>query len=59
LPWGARTLAISSPQSTLASLPSASSLRESSSRPTEAVTHGTLDDDKALQQLIFEMIRKA
>ena len=59
LPWGARTLAISSPQSTLASLPSASSLRESSSRPTEAVTHGTLDDDKALQRLIFEMIRKA
>lgn len=59
LPWGARTLAISSPQSTLASLPSANSLRESSSRPTEAVTHGSLDDDKAVQEVIFEMIRKA
>lgn len=59
LPWGARMLAVSSPQSTLASLPSATGLSSSSTRPTEAVTHGSLDDDKALQELIFEVIRKA
>lgn len=59
LPWGARTLAVSSPQSTVTSLPSATTLQEASSRPTEAVTHGSLDDDKALQEVIFKMIKKA
>lgn len=58
LPWGARTVAISSPQSTLASLPSANGLSDSTSRNTEAVSHGSLDDDKAVQQLIFALIAK-
>lgn len=59
LPWGARTVAVSSPQSTLASLPSANGLGDSSSRNTEAVSHGSLDDDRALQQLIFALIAKS
>ncbi|HVK52862.1 MAG TPA: N-acetylmuramidase domain-containing protein [Pseudoxanthomonas sp.] len=59
LAWGARTWAVSSPQSTVASLPSAQNLQQAASRPPEAVTHGSLDDDKALQEVIFKMIRKA
>ena len=56
--WGARMLAVSSPQTTPARLPSATGL-DGGSLSTEATTHGSLDDDKALQRLVFDFIGKA
>ena len=58
LPWGARMMAVSSPQTTPARLPSATGL-DGGSLSTEATTHGSLDDDKALQRLVFDFIGKA
>ena len=58
LPWGARMVAVSSPQTAPARLPSATGLEGGSLSP-EATTHGSLDDDKALQRLVFDLIHKA
>jgi hypothetical protein len=58
LPWGAQTLTISSPSPELARLPSASAL-ETCNRSPEATTHGSLDDDLAVRQLVFDLIHKA
>ena len=58
LPWGARMMAVASPQSTPARLPSATGLDGGTLSP-EAATHGSIDDDKALQRLVFDLIRKA
>lgn len=58
LPWGARMMAVASPQSTPARLPSATGLDGGALAP-EATTHGSIDDDKALQRLIFDLIHKA
>ena len=52
-------MAVASPGSDIVRLPSATTLDGSSSRPTEATTHGSLDDDQALQRLIFDLIRKS
>ena len=51
-------LAVSSPQTTPARLPSATGLEGGSLSP-EATTHGSLDDDKAVQRLVFDLIHKA
>jgi hypothetical protein len=59
MPWGAQMMAVASPGSEVARLPSAATLEGSTSRPPEASTHGSLDDDKALQRLVFDLIRKA
>ncbi len=59
LPWGALTMAVASPASDITRLPSELALDGSAGRSTTAATHGTLDDDPALQRLILEMIRKA
>ena len=59
LPWGAQMMAVASPHSDIARLPSATALDGSASRSTEATTHGSLDDDKALQRLVFDLIHKA
>ena len=60
MPWGAQMMAVASPQSHVVRLPSATSpLEGGGSRPAEATTHGSLDDDPALQRLVFELIRKA
>lgn len=58
LPWGARMMAVTSPQQVPTRLPSASGL-DGGSLSTEATTHGGLDDDKALQRLVFDFIHKA
>ncbi|WP_202922290.1 N-acetylmuramidase domain-containing protein [Pseudoxanthomonas koreensis] len=57
--WGAQMMAVSSPGSDIARLPSAGMLEGGTRRPLEATTHGSLDDDKALQRLVFDLIRKA
>ena len=59
MPWGAQMMAVASPHSGIARLPSATTLDGSASRQTEATTHGSLDDDKALQRLVFDLIHKA
>ena len=59
LPWGAQMMAVASPHSDIARLPSATAIDGSASRSTEATTHGSLDDDKALQRLVFDLIHKA
>lgn len=59
MPWGAQMMAVASPNSDIVRLPSATTLDGSNSRPTEATTHGSLDDDKALQRLVFDLIHKA
>ena len=59
LPWGAQTIAVPSPHSDIARLPSATTLDGRATRRTEATTHGSLDDDKALQRLVFDLIHKA
>jgi len=51
-------MAVASPQSTPARLPSATGLDGGTLSP-EATTHGSIDDDKALQRLVFDLIRKA
>jgi len=58
LPWGAQMMAVASPETAIARLPSAQGLDGRCSRPTEATTHGGLDDDPALQRLIFDLIHK-
>lgn len=59
MPWGAQMMAVASPGSGIARLPSATTLDGSSSRQAEATTHGSMDDDKALQRLVFDLIRKS
>lgn len=59
LPWGARMMAVASPASEITRLPSELVLDGSASRSTTAATHGSLDDDPALQRLIIELVRKA
>lgn len=58
-PWGARMMAVASPASEITRLPSELVLDGSAGRSTTAATHGSLDDDPALQRLIIEMIRKS
>lgn len=58
-PWGTRMMAVASPASEITRLPSELVLDGSAGRSTTAATHGSLDDDPALQRLIVEMIRKA
>ena len=53
-----RRYGISRPQTTPARLPSATGL-DGGSMSTEATTHGSLDDDKAVQRLVFDFIGKA
>ncbi|WP_201774015.1 N-acetylmuramidase domain-containing protein [Pseudoxanthomonas suwonensis] len=57
--WGAQMMAVASPHSGLVRLPSATTLDVGGTLPTEATTHGSLDDDKALQRLVFDLIHKA
>jgi len=59
LPWGAQMMAVASPQSAIARLPSATGLDASCSRPPEATTHGSIDDDEAVRRLVFDLIHKA
>lgn len=59
LPWGAQMLAVASPQTAIARLPSAQGVDTRCSRPTEATTHGSLDDDPAVHHLVVQLIRKS
>jgi len=59
LPWGAQTITVPSPHPHIARLPSATLGDECSNRRTEATTHGSIDDDKALQRMVFDLIREA
>jgi hypothetical protein len=52
-------MAVASPASEITRLPSELVLDGSASRSTTAATHGSLDDDPALQRLIIELVRKA
>ncbi len=58
-PWGALTMAVASPATEITRLPSELILDGSAGRSTTAATHGSLDDDPALQRLIIGMIRKS
>lgn len=55
LSWGARTIAVPSPHNA-SRLPRATT-SGIPGKPTEAATHGSLDDDPGLQQRIFDLIR--
>lgn len=57
LPWGERMLTVASPQPGAIQLPGRHGAGPARGRPTEAASHGSLDDDPALQQRIFELIR--
>jgi len=59
LHWGDRMVVVPSPQAGVLRLPTATSLSALPGRSTEAATHGSLDDDPALQQRIFRLIRES
>ena len=59
LHWGERTVVVPSPQAGVLRLPGTTSLSALPGRTTEAATHGSLDDDPALQQRIFRLIRES
>jgi hypothetical protein len=59
MPWGAQMVSVSSPKSSALRLPGATAANAGTGRPVEATNHGGMDDDPALQQLVFELIHRA
>jgi hypothetical protein len=59
MPWGAQMIAVTSPRPSIVRLPGATTSNNVTSRATEASTHGSMDDDPALQQLVFDLIHNS